>query len=120
MIHVTSLHARAFSREVNTRLLCNIGSRALLHRDNLQARYPLPATKASSAPAPVHVLCVLCCRVSWVLLPLLFLAVAFNYLDRTALAFASLQMNADLQLSTQQYGLAAATFALGTCRLNIN
>jgi soluble lytic murein transglycosylase-like protein len=45
--------------------------------------------------------------------PLLFLAVAFNYLDRTALAFASLQMNADLQLSTQEYGLAAATFALG-------
>lgn len=59
--------------------------------------------------------CTLCVpsRVSWVVLPQLFLAVSTNYLDRTALSFASLQMNADLQLSTQQYGLAAATFALG-------
>jgi hypothetical protein len=52
-------------------------------------------------------------RVSWVVLPLLFGAVSLNYLDRTALSFASLQLNADLELSTQQYGLAAATFALG-------
>jgi hypothetical protein len=48
-----------------------------------------------------------------VVLPQLFLAIATNLLDRTALSFAALQMNADLQLSTQQYGLAAATFALG-------
>lgn len=57
------------------------------------------------------------CRVSWTVLPLLFLGTATNYLDRTALSFASLQMNADLQLSTEQYGLAAATFALGACCL---
>lgn len=55
-------------------------------------------------------------RVSWVVLPQLFLASATNYLDRTSLSFASLQMNADLQLSAQQYGLAAATFALGACQ----
>lgn len=47
------------------------------------------------------------------MLPQLFLAIATNLLDRTALSFAALQMNADLHLSTQQYGLAAATFALG-------
>lgn len=63
----------------------------------------------------VHVPTAACLRVSWVVLPQLFLASATNYLDRTALSFASLQMNADLQLSTQQYGLAAATFALGVC-----
>jgi hypothetical protein len=55
------------------------------------------------------------CRVSLVVLPLLFGAVSLNYLDRTALSFASLQLNSDLELSTQQYGLAAATFALGGC-----
>lgn len=55
-------------------------------------------------------------RVSWVVLPQLFLMAAVNYLDRTSLSFASLQMNADLSLSTQQYGLAAAMFALGECR----
>jgi len=39
-----------------------------------------------------------CCthRVSWVLLPICFLAGVMNYLDRTNLAFAALELNADL------------------------
>lgn len=49
-----------------------------------------------------HLLCTFPCRVSRVVLPQLFLAIATNLLDRTALSFAALQMNADLQLSTQQ------------------
>lgn len=70
-----------------------------------------PTTTASQTTR--HPFTYLGCRVSLVVLPQLFLGTATNYLDRTALSFASLQMNADLQLSTEQYGLAAATFALG-------
>ena len=36
------------------------------------------------------------CRVSWFLLPVCFLAAVLNYLDRTNLAFAALELNADL------------------------
>lgn len=35
-------------------------------------------------------------RVSWVLLPVCFLAAVLNYLDRTNLSFAALELNADL------------------------
>lgn len=51
----------------------------------------------------------LCCthRVSWVLLPVCFLAGVMNYLDRTNLAFAALELNADLGFTPVVSFLAA-------------
>jgi hypothetical protein len=51
-------------------------------------------TLAVSPSCCVHVCCL--CRVSLVLLPVCFLAAVLNYLDRTNLAFAALELNADL------------------------
>jgi MFS family permease len=40
---------------------------------------------------------------------LLFIVVVLSFVDRTNLAFASLQMNADLHISPAAYGVAAGT-----------
>jgi ACS family tartrate transporter-like MFS transporter len=41
---------------------------------------------------------------TWRLVPLLGLAYLFNYLDRTSVGFAALQMNKDIGLSATQFG----------------
>jgi nitrate/nitrite transporter NarK len=46
-------------------------------------------------------------RVSLRLLPFLFLIYIFNFLDRTNVAIAALQMNRDLHFSTTAYGFGA-------------
>jgi sugar phosphate permease len=51
--------------------------------------------------------------VSRVVLRLLFLASMLNYLDRGNISFAALQMNAQLGLSLQDYGLGSGLFLLG-------
>lgn len=52
-------------------------------------------------------------RVSLRILPVFFLLNCLNYLDRTSLAFAALQMSSDLGLTQQQYGLGAGLFFVG-------
>ncbi|KAI8465365.1 MAG: major facilitator superfamily domain-containing protein [Monoraphidium minutum] len=52
-------------------------------------------------------------RVSRVLLPIVFLAGVANYLDRTNLTFAALQLNGDLGFTPKDYGLGAGFFYLG-------
>lgn len=52
-------------------------------------------------------------KVSWVLLPICFLAGVMNYLDRTNLAFAALELNADLGFTPVDYGIGAGAFYLG-------
>ncbi|KAF8068182.1 abaQ [Scenedesmus sp. PABB004] len=52
-------------------------------------------------------------RVSRVLLPICFLCGVLNYLDRTNLNFAALQLNADLGFTPTDYGLGAGFFSLG-------
>lgn len=51
-------------------------------------------------------------RVSARLLPPLLLLVIISYLDRTALAFASIQMSRELSLSSTVYGLGSGAFFL--------
>src|SRR5262249_38120900 len=51
-------------------------------------------------------------KAAWRFLPLLTLAYIFNYLDRTAIGFAALQMNKDLGLTNTDFGLAAGYFSL--------
>ena len=49
-------------------------------------------------------------RVSRRFIPLLFTCYLFNYVDRTNIGFAQLQMRADLGLSAMSYGLGAGIF----------
>jgi ACS family tartrate transporter-like MFS transporter len=52
-------------------------------------------------------------RVSARLLPFLFILFICNYLDRTNVAIAALQMNRDLRFSASAYGFGAGIFFLG-------
>lgn len=52
-------------------------------------------------------------RVSVRILPLLFILYVCNFLDRTNVAMAALQMNRDLHFSSSAYGLGAGIFFVG-------
>src|SRR5262244_3005927 len=52
-------------------------------------------------------------RVSLRLLPLLFTLFVCNYIDRTNIAMAKLQMNRDLHFSETAYGIGASIFFVG-------
>ncbi|AMP00741.1 major Facilitator Superfamily protein [Collimonas arenae] len=52
-------------------------------------------------------------KVTWRLLPLLFLCYVASYLDRVNVGFAKLQMLNDLKFSETVYGLGAGIFFLG-------
>jgi MFS transporter, ACS family, tartrate transporter len=52
-------------------------------------------------------------KVSWRLLPLLFVLFIASFLDRTNLGVASLQMNRDLALSATAYAFGAGVFYFG-------
>lgn len=52
-------------------------------------------------------------RVTWRLIPFLFVVFIANYLDRVNVSFAALQMNQDLGLSGTAYGFGAGIFFLG-------
>jgi len=51
--------------------------------------------------------------VTWRLLPFLFVLYVFNFLDRTNVGIAALQMNRDLRFSATAYGLGAGIFFIG-------
>ena len=52
-------------------------------------------------------------KVSWRLIPFLFLCYVVSYLDRVNVGFAKLQMLTDLKLSDTVYGLGAGIFFIG-------
>ncbi|EJM97782.1 MFS transporter [Herbaspirillum sp. YR522] len=52
-------------------------------------------------------------KVTWRLLPLLFLCYVASYLDRVNVGFAKLQMLSDLKFSETVYGLGAGIFFIG-------
>src|SRR5450830_1445899 len=52
-------------------------------------------------------------KVTWRLLPLLFLCYVASYLDRVNVGFAKLQMLTDLHFSEAVYGLGAGVFFVG-------
>lgn len=58
-------------------------------------------------------------RVSWRLLPFLFLLYLIASIDRSNVAFAALQMNHDLGFSSSVYGFGAGIFFVGYCLLEI-
>jgi ACS family tartrate transporter-like MFS transporter len=58
-------------------------------------------------------------KIYWRLIPLFFLMMFFNYLDRINLGFAGLQMNKDLGFSPAVFGFGASIFFLGYMILQI-
>jgi ACS family tartrate transporter-like MFS transporter len=58
-------------------------------------------------------------RVFWRVMPLLFLAMFFNYLDRINIGFASLRMNKDLALDPAVFGFGASIFFAGYMLLEV-
>ncbi len=52
---------------------------------------------------------------AWHLLPVLTLAFVFNYIDRTSVGFAALTMNADLGLTSTEFGWGAGVLFFGYC-----
>ncbi|SMG58281.1 MFS transporter [Paraburkholderia susongensis] len=52
-------------------------------------------------------------RVTWRLVPLIFVAWFINYLDRANIGFAALQMNQELGMGPEMFGFAAGIFYLG-------
>lgn len=58
-------------------------------------------------------------RVYWRLIPLLFIGMFLNYLDRINIGFAALRMNHDLGLSPSVFGFGASVFFLGYMLLGV-
>jgi len=58
-------------------------------------------------------------RIAWRLLPFLFLLYVANYLDRTNIAYATLGMKGDLNLSDSVFGTASGIFFIGYFALQI-
>ena len=58
-------------------------------------------------------------RVTWHLLPLLFVCYVIAYLDRVNVGFAKLQMLSDLHFSEAVYGLGAGIFFVGYCLFEV-
>jgi ACS family tartrate transporter-like MFS transporter len=52
-------------------------------------------------------------RIYWRLIPLIFVMVFFNYLDRINIGFASLRMNQELGFSPAVFGFAGSIFFFG-------
>ena len=58
-------------------------------------------------------------KVTWRLVPFLFLCYVFAYLDRVNVGFAKLQMLTDLKFSETIYGLGAGIFFIGMCPFEV-
>ena len=58
-------------------------------------------------------------RIYWRLIPFLFAAMFFNYLDRIDIGFAALHMNQDIGLSPSVFGFGASVFFVGYMLLEV-
>jgi sugar phosphate permease len=58
-------------------------------------------------------------KIIWRLMPLLTIGYILNYLDRSNIGFAALQMNKELGLSAAQFGVGAGILSLGYCTFEI-
>ena len=71
---------------------------------------PAPAI---SAPPSAAAEAAAYSKVTWRLIPFLFVCYVFSYLDRVNVGFAKLQMLSDLKFSETVYGLGAGIFFIG-------
>src|SRR3954453_17257647 len=69
-----------------------------------------------SAPAATERATEIYAKVTWRLVPILFVCYVLAYLDRINVGFAQLQMKSDLGFSDAVYGLGAGIFSSATSR----
>jgi ACS family tartrate transporter-like MFS transporter len=74
---------------------------------------------AVGATAKVPISAVTLRKVSWRLIPFLFVLYVIAWLDRVNVGFAGLQMNADLGFSSTVFGFGSGIFFLGYCLFEI-
>jgi ACS family tartrate transporter-like MFS transporter len=73
-----------------------------------------------AVPSPAEQLSVVTLRkVTWRLIPFLFLLYIIAWLDRVNVGFAALEMNADLGFSSATFGFGSGIFFLGYCLFEI-
>ncbi len=58
-------------------------------------------------------------KVSWRLIPFLFVLFIMSYLDRVNVGFAALQMNNDLKFSSTVFGIGSGIFFVGYCLFEV-
>src|ERR1044071_5673439 len=74
---------------------------------------------AVGAPANPPISAVTLRKVTWRLIPFLFVLYVIAWLDRVNVGFAGLQMNADLGFSSTVFGFGSGIFFLGYCLFEI-
>jgi MFS transporter, ACS family, tartrate transporter len=74
---------------------------------------------AVGAPAEIPISAITLRKVTWRIIPFLFILYVIAWLDRVNVGFAGLQMNADLGFSSTVFGLGSGIFFLGYCLFEI-
>jgi ACS family tartrate transporter-like MFS transporter len=74
---------------------------------------------AVGATADVPISAVTLRKVTWRIIPFLFILYVIAWLDRVNVGFAGLQMNADLGFSSTVFGFGSGIFFLGYCLFEI-
>jgi ACS family tartrate transporter-like MFS transporter len=85
----------------------------------MKASAKLPNSMAPTISPTEEVSAVALRKVTWRLIPFLFLLYAIAWLDRVNVGFAGLQMNADLGFSSATFGFGSGIFFLGYCLFEI-
>lgn len=73
----------------------------------------------SAAVVARHDLDRLYTKLAWRLMPVFCSCIMLNYLDRTSLAFASIQMTQQLQFSPEVLGLGGGMFFISYCLMQV-
>ena len=77
------------------------------------------STVFRTAPPPNELAAVTLRKVTWRLIPFLFVLYVIAWLDRVNVGFAGLQMNTDLGFSSTVFGFGSGIFFLGYCLFEI-
>jgi hypothetical protein len=81
--------------------------------------YSLVISSAADGPVSAEALDAVYRKLSWRLMPLLCMCIMLNYLDRTSLSFASIQMTEQLQFSPEVMGLGGGLFFVSYCLMQV-
>lgn len=73
----------------------------------------------SAAATARHDLDGLYRKLAWRLMPIFCSCIMLNYLDRTSLAFASIQMTQQLEFSPEVLGLGGGLFFVSYCLMQV-
>jgi MFS transporter, ACS family, tartrate transporter len=85
----------------------------------MKASGKLPNSMAPTISPTEELSAVTLRKVTWRLIPFLFVLYVIAWLDRVNVGFAGLQMNADLGFSSATFGLGSGIFFLGYCLFEI-